>query len=77
MKHVSDDELIRCKKIFFDLDRDGSGSISSDEISFMLRSLGQTPTEQDINALLMKYDMSKDGKIQLREFINMYAEGQR
>jgi len=72
---VSDEELQRCKKIFFDLDRDGSGSIDSDEISFMLRSLGLHPTDEDIKKLIVKFDHSQDGMIQLREFMEMYTNG--
>ena len=75
--HISDDELVQCKKTFFDLDRDGSGSIESDEIAFMLRSLGLNPTDKEVANLINKYDHSKDGKIQLREFMQIYSQSDR
>jgi len=75
MRKVTDEELAQCKKVFFELDRDGSGSIDSDEISFMLRSLGLSPSDDDVNLMIEKFDHSKDGKIQLREFVQMYAAG--
>jgi len=75
-RRVSDDELQRAKKIFFDLDRDGSGSIDADELAFMLRSLGQNPTDEEVHAMILEYDDGeKDGKIQLREFLQMYVTG--
>ena len=73
---VSDAELQQAKRLFWELDRDGSGSIEADEIMFMLRSLGQNPTKEGVEALIARFDDGeKDGKIQLREFLQMYANG--
>jgi len=73
---ISDSELQSAKRLFWELDRDGSGSIEADEISYMLRSLGQNPTKEGVDALIKLYDDGeKDGKIQLREFLMMYANG--
>jgi len=75
-KTVSDQELDKAKKLFWDLDRDSSGSIESDELAFCLRALGQNPTKEGIKRLIAMYDDGeKDGKIQLREFLKMYSEG--
>mmetsp|Transcript_41237 Transcript_41237/g.102603 ORF Transcript_41237/g.102603 Transcript_41237/m.102603 type:complete len:154 (-) Transcript_41237:237-698(-) len=66
----------QAKRLFWDLDRDGSGSIESDEIMFMLRALGQNPTKEMVQKLIAEFDsVDKDGKIQLREFLEMYAAG--
>jgi len=73
---VADSELQQAKKLFWELDRDGSGSIESDEIAFMLRSMGQNPDKKQVEDLIKKYDTGdKDGKIQLREFLMMYTYG--
>ena len=73
---VSDTELQQAKRLFWELDRDGSGSIEADEIAFMLRSLGQNPTKEGVEKLIAQFDDGeKDGKIQLREFLQMYANG--
>jgi len=75
-RKVSDEELQRAKKIFFDLDRDGSGSIDSNELAFMLRALGQNPTEDELKELINKFDDGdKDGQMQLREFLMLYTYG--
>jgi len=42
----------------------------------MLRSLGQNPTKEGVDALIKQFDDGdKDGKIQLREFLMMYSSG--
>ena len=75
-RKISDKELETARKMFFDLDRDGSGSIDADELGVMLRSLGQNPTEQELKDLIDSVDDGdKDGQIQLREFLKLYTEG--
>ena len=42
----------------------------------MLRSLGQNPTEQELEELIDSVDEGeKDGQIQLREFLKLYTQG--
>merc|ERR1711988_1994165 len=64
------------RKMFFDLDRDGSGSIDAEELGMMLRSLGQNPTDEELHELIDSVDEGeKDGQIQLREFLKLYTQG--
>ena len=64
------------RKMFFELDRDGSGSIDAEELGMMLRSLGQNPTEEELKDLIDSVDDGdKDGQIQLREFLKLYTTG--
>jgi len=78
-RRVSDEEIAAARKMFFELDRDMSGSIDADEITFMLRSMGQNPTEREVHELIASVDGEDgeegDGKIQLREFIKLYTGG--
>jgi len=78
-RKISDKELEMARKMFFELDRDGSGSIDAEELGMMLRSLGQNPTEDELAALIDSVDggddNDKDGQIQLREFLKLYTEG--
>ena len=56
------------------LDRDGSGSISAEELGAMMRGLGQNPSEEELQELIDSVDEGeKDGQIQLREFIKLYT----
>jgi len=75
-KKIPDYALQKAKLMFFQLDRDSSGSIDAEELGLMLRSLGQNPTDEELLELINSVDGSdgeKDGKIQLREFLILYA----
>jgi len=75
-KKIPDYALQKAKLMFFQLDRDSSGSIDAEELGLMLRSLGQNPTDEELNELINSVDGvdgEKDGKIQLREFLMLYA----
>jgi Ca2+-binding EF-hand superfamily protein len=74
-RKISDKELEMARKMFFELDRDGSGSIDAEELGVMLRQMGQNPTEQELKELIDSVDDGdKDGQIQLREFLKLYTE---
>lgn len=75
-RKISDRELEAARKMFFELDRDGSGSIDAEELGMMLRSLGQNPSEEELKELIDSVDDGdKDGQIQLREFLLLYTNG--
>ena len=44
-------------------DSDGSGSISSDEMGTVMRSLGQNPTEQDVKDLVEEIDINGKSRL--------------
>jgi len=77
-KKLSDELTTAAKAMFFSLDRDNSGSIDADELGVMLRSLGQNPTDKELQDLIDQVDGGpggeKDGQIQLREFLQLYAD---
>jgi len=59
--------FIRClyryseyKEAFNIFDRDGSGAISVKELEIALRSLGQTPSAEELNRMVNEVD--KDGR---------------
>merc|ERR1719321_1592800 len=55
-RKISDKELEAARKMFFELDRDGSGSIDAEELGMMLRSLGQNPSEEELADLIASVD---------------------
>lgn len=77
---ISDTDLSRAKAAFFAIDRDGSGTIESNELGFMLRSLGQNPSEEELQKILSGADSQEfggnnDGKVDMREFLVWFARG--
>ncbi len=59
-------ELVRVFEVF---DADGDGQISQTELGFVLRSLGDDPTELDLQSIIEHADTDGDGFISLKEFI--------
>ena len=51
--------------------RDGSGFISTEELLAVLRAMGQNPTEDELNSLVMEVDIDGNGTIDFDEFIEM------
>lgn len=59
------------KEAFDYFDKDGSGSISSDELLQVMRAMGQNPTEDELLNLVMEVDIDGNGTIDFPEFLEM------
>ena len=57
-RQISEQELKKAREIFFSLDSDMSGSIEAEEIRIMLHSLGQNPTDEELQELIVRCLMS-------------------
>ena len=53
-RQISEQELKKAREIFFSLDSDMSGSIEAEEIRIMLHSLGQNPTDEELQELIVR-----------------------
>jgi len=61
----SEQELLNAFKVF---DKDGSGTISTEELKNVLRSLGENLTDADLDEMVKLADKNGDGQIDC-EFI--------
>lgn len=67
-------EQIQSLKDVFDLfDKDKSGSISTAELGDVMRSLGQNPTEAELQDMVNEVDTDQSGSIEFNEFMAMMA----
>lgn len=48
IQNLSEEEIEEFKQAFALFDKDGDGTISSKELGTVMRSLGQNPTEQEL-----------------------------
>lgn len=59
---LSDDQIAEFKEAFALFDRNGDGSITTDELGTVLRSLGQDPTEDELQQMIDEVDEDGDGQ---------------
>ncbi|KAK3093112.1 hypothetical protein FSP39_011207 [Pinctada imbricata] len=62
------------KEAFLLFDKDGDGTISSKEFGNVMRSLGQNPTDYEIEAMVQEMDADGSGEIDFPEFVTMMAK---
>ena len=58
---VSPAELREAFSLF---DKDGSGTISNEELEVVMKSLGQNPTEEELEEMIKEVDV--DGRLYLK-----------
>jgi len=54
-------------------DKDGDGSITTKELGTVMRSLGQNPTEAELQDMVNEVDADQSGTIDFPEFLTMMA----
>eukprot|EP00903_Cladosiphon_okamuranus_P015076 g13945.t1 len=75
IRGLSKEDLEDLKEAFSNFDRDDSGTIDSAELATVLRSLGYTPTNEQLTKLMNKVDLDGSGDISFEEFVMMMRLG--
>ena len=73
-EHLTDEQIDEFKEAFNLYDKDGDGTITILEIGTVMRSLGQNPTEAELQDLLNEVDNDGNGVIDFPEFLEMMAK---
>uniref|UniRef100_A0A8C0HJ80 Calmodulin 1 n=1 Tax=Buteo japonicus TaxID=224669 RepID=A0A8C0HJ80_9AVES len=63
-------EIIEAFSLF---DKDGDGTITTKELGTVMRSLGQNPTEAELQDMINEVDADGNGTIDFPEFLTMMA----
>jgi calmodulin len=64
-----EEEVIKAFKVF---DRDGNGFLSIEEFKYILMTLGDKFSEQQVEEIFNETDLDGDGQIDYMEFINFW-----
>ncbi|EKG14522.1 Calcium-binding EF-hand [Macrophomina phaseolina MS6] len=70
---LSDEESKQLLEAFKLFDKDGDGSITSKELGEVMRSLGQNPTEAELDDMINEVDTDHTGSIDFQEFLVMMS----
>ena len=65
------EQIAQYRQAFALFDNDGDGGITSAELGTVLRSLGQDPSEGELQQMVDAVDVDNNGEIDFEEFINM------
>ncbi|OWF56438.1 calmodulin-A-like [Mizuhopecten yessoensis] len=71
---LSDEQITEFKEAFSLFDKDGDGTITTEELGTVMRSLGQSPNEQTIQDMVNEADIDGNGIIDFNEFLVMMAK---
>ena len=63
-----EDEELQIKGAFSLFDEDGDGTISTEDLGTVMRTLGQSPTEAELQELIKKVPAKDNGRIRLKDF---------
>ncbi|KAF9962718.1 hypothetical protein BGZ70_007953 [Mortierella alpina] len=70
---VTETQLAELREAFSLFDKDGDGVISTAELGTVMHSLGQKPTEVDLQDMVNEVDADGSGTIDVPEFMTMMA----
>lgn len=71
VEHIPEDQLAEFKEAFSLFDKDNNGKISASELGEVLQSLGQKPTQQELQDMIHEVDLDGNGTIDFQEFVQL------
>ncbi|XP_070538755.1 calmodulin-like [Ptychodera flava] len=71
MAGLSEEQLAELKEAFTIFDKDGDGTISSEEFESVMKKLGQNPTKEELQEMINEVDADGTGTINLKVFLAM------
>ena len=71
---LTEEQIAEFKEAFSLFDKDGGGSIDAKELGTVMRSLGQNPTEAELQDMINEVDKDGNQSIDFPEFLTMMAK---
>ncbi|KAL2443965.1 Calmodulin [Exophiala dermatitidis] len=69
----SEEEIKAYRDVFALFDKDGSGTITAQELGEIMRSLGQNPSDSELQDMINEVDIDHSGSIDFDEFLKMMS----
>ncbi|NXF13421.1 CALMS protein, partial [Smithornis capensis] len=76
-ERLSEEKIAEFREAFSLFDRDGDGRVSSRELGTVMRSLGQNPTEAELQVTVAQLDTDGSGTVDFAEFLALMARRPR
>jgi len=76
-EHYTEEQIAEFKEAFSLFDRDRDGTIDNEELGTVLRSLGNQPTDEEVEDMIREADKDGNGTIDFAEFIEMMPTQER
>ncbi|XP_033755642.1 calmodulin-A-like isoform X2 [Pecten maximus] len=73
LQRYSSNQVQDLREAFRLFDKDGDGSITTDELGTVMRNLGQYPNTDELNMMLKEIDIDGDGTFSFEEFVQVMA----
>jgi len=70
---LSDEEISAYRDVFALFDKDSSGTITAQELGDIMRSLGQNPSDGELQDMINEVDIDSSGSIDFEEFLKMMS----
>lgn len=74
MDELSETQIEEFKEVFGLFDKDGDGTISTKELGTVMRTLGQNPTDAEIEQMIKEVDVDNNGEIDFGEFCGLMVK---
>lgn len=71
MESIPESQLEEYYEAFRYFDKDNSGCITTKELGTLMKSLGENPTENEIQRIINTVDIDGNGVMDFKEFVNL------
>merc|ERR1711865_1194211 len=70
---LTEEQIAEFKEAFSLFDKDGDGTIATKELGTVMRSLGQNPTEAELQDMINEVDADGNGTVDFPEFLSLMS----
>lgn len=71
---LTPEQIAEFREAFSIFDKDGDGTISTKELGIVMRSLGETKSDEQLEQMIAEVDVDGNGTIDFEEYLEMMAK---